>query len=132
MRLINTNTLELKEFDYPEVPPYATLSHTWTEHEVLYEDLLRMNRLPNKEGGWAKIDQTCKRARDSGFEYCWIDTCCIYKKNHAELSEAINSMYNWYKEAEICYAYLADITLDQNKSAAKNLLFLRSHWFTRG
>jgi hypothetical protein len=27
----------------------------------------------------------------------------------AELSEAINSMFRWYSNAEYCYAYLADV-----------------------
>lgn len=57
----------------------------------------------------------------------WVDTCCIDKSSSAELSEAINSMYRWYNDAQICYAYLADI------SKAENLKPLpSSRWFTRG
>ena len=37
------------------------------------------------------------------------DTCCIAKNSNAELSEAINSMYQWYKDARICIAYLDDV-----------------------
>jgi hypothetical protein len=33
----------------------------------------------------------------------------IDKTSSAELSEAINSMFRWYQEAEVCYAYLADV-----------------------
>jgi hypothetical protein len=33
---------------------------------------------------------------------------CIDKSSSAELSEAINSMYRWYKTSAICYAYLSD------------------------
>lgn len=33
----------------------------------------------------------------------------IDKTNSTELSEAINSMYKWYKRARVCYAYLADV-----------------------
>lgn len=38
-----------------------------------------------------------------------VDTCCIDKTNNTELSEAINSMFRWYEDAKICYAYLPDI-----------------------
>lgn len=45
---------------------------------------------------------------NDGFQYAWIDTCCIDKDSSAELSESINSMYKWYEKAAICYAFLAD------------------------
>ena len=35
----------------------------------------------------------------------------IDKTSSAELSEAINSMYEWYRQASICYVYLADVTI---------------------
>ena len=38
----------------------------------------------------------------------WIDTCCIDKSSSAELSEAINSMFNYYQSSEVCYVYLGD------------------------
>lgn len=47
------------------------------------------------------------QAGSSNTEYCSID-----KTSSAELSEAINSMYRWYQEAHICYAYMADVTLE--------------------
>jgi Heterokaryon incompatibility protein (HET) len=34
--------------------------------------------------------------------------CCIDKTDLTELSESINSMFRWYKNAAICYAYLSD------------------------
>lgn len=58
-----------------------------------------------------------------GYEYVWIDTCCIDKTSSAELSEAINSMFAWYQEAKVCYAYLFDVP-DRPLKA--------SRWFTRG
>ena len=36
---------------------------------------------------------------------------CIDKSSSAELSEAINSMYDWYKAARRCYAYLNDCSI---------------------
>jgi hypothetical protein len=40
----------------------------------------------------------------------WIDTCCIDKSSSAELSEAINSMFDWSHNANQCYVYLSDVT----------------------
>jgi hypothetical protein len=39
----------------------------------------------------------------------WVDTNCINKSSSAELSEAINSMFAWYRNSEVCYVYLADV-----------------------
>ena len=38
-----------------------------------------------------------------------IDSCCIDKTSSTELSEAINSMFNWYALSEVCYVYLEDV-----------------------
>lgn len=40
-----------------------------------------------------------------------MDTCCIDKSSSSELSEAINSMFRWYKNSNICYAYLSDVSV---------------------
>lgn len=51
----------------------------------------------------------------------------------AELSEAINSMFAWYKRSEACYAYLADVS---SEAADDDELLVEevknSRWFTRG
>ena len=74
-------------------------------------------------------------------EWIWIDTCCIDKRNSAELSEALNSMFNWYKRSAECYVYLSDVpswnTLRARRSAASVSsamwsAFRRSSWFRRG
>ena len=70
-------------------------------------------------------------AKSRGFDWVWIDTCCIDKKSSAELSEAINSMFRWYAEAQECYAYLSDVRLTPGlQDFRKN--FKQSAWFTRG
>jgi hypothetical protein len=38
--------------------------------------------------------------------------CCIDKSSSAELSEAINSMFAWYRNAKVCYVYLEDVPHD--------------------
>ncbi|KAK3331557.1 hypothetical protein B0H66DRAFT_546776 [Apodospora peruviana] len=40
--------------------------------------------------------------------YMWVDTCCIDKSSSSELEEAINSMFQWYRNAVVCYAFLPD------------------------
>lgn len=103
MRLLNTSTLEFKEFLGTNIPEYAILSHVWSSEEVSYEDYLAGR---GKDGyGYQKILNLCKFARNVDFvqalphrelEWAWIDTCCIDKRSSAELSESINSMFNWY------------------------------------
>ncbi|KAI8625583.1 HET-domain-containing protein [Xylariaceae sp. FL1651] len=133
MRLIDVQTLELKEF-FDAVPLYAILSHTWGAEEVTFQDYLLATD-PNtnantsshikRKAGFAKIIGACKRARADGLQYVWCDTNCIDKRSSAELSEAINSMYAWYRDSVICYAYLADV--DET-----SMTFAKSRWFSRG
>jgi hypothetical protein len=108
MHLLNAETRKLEQFPGGHIPPYAILSHTWGEKEVSMHDLINDTNVESKER-YIKIKHSCEQARVDGLEYVWIDTCCIDKTSSAELSEAINSMFNWYANAEKCYAYLADV-----------------------
>ena len=127
MRLLNASTFGFEEFTPKKVPEYAILSHTWATEEVLYQDIL--NGTAQAKLGWSKVKQCCRRTREDGFEYVWIDTCCIDKTNSVELSMAINSMFLWYEQAAICYAYLSDV--DTTAYSLQRQLD-RSKWFTRG
>ena len=120
MRLLHTSEQRLYEFTDHRIPPYAILSHTWGDNEVTYHDFLEGKRTD-------KITCSCALAASESWDYIWIDTCCIDKSSSAELSEAINSMYHWYQWAEVCYAYLEDVSV-----AAGPQRFLKSRWFTRG
>jgi hypothetical protein len=108
MWLLDTDTLQLRlVYDGDEIN-YAILSHTWGDGEVTFQhmqDLATARLMP----GFAKIESTCRIARSKGFNYCWVDTCCIDKTSSAELSEAINSMFRWYKQSKLCYVYLFDV-----------------------
>jgi hypothetical protein len=130
MRLIHTKTKTLMEFESTEAPPYAILSHTWSGAEITYQDLINA-RKAGKEAGYAKLENGCRVAAAAGFEFFWLDTCCIDKTNMVELSEAINSMFQWYKRAGICFAYLADVTANDHPLEAGSCFF-RSRWFRRG
>ncbi|OTA68095.1 HET-domain-containing protein, partial [Hypoxylon sp. EC38] len=127
MRLINVNTLELKEFFGGGIPQYAILSHTWDgDKEVTFQEWERRSDSAVRcKEGYAKIVGACRRAQVDGFKYLWCDTNCIDKRSSAELSEAINSMFAWYRDSHVCYAYLADVQ-------ANTSTFVKSRWFTRG
>ncbi|CZR69500.1 uncharacterized protein PAC_19400 [Phialocephala subalpina] len=126
MRLINTRTLELQDFSLLAIPPYAILSYTWGDGEVSLQDM----SLPSRSSkiGFEKIAKTCQLAREHSLGFAWVDTCCIDKSSSAELTESINSMWQYYMNAAVCYVSLGD--LQQNTHANDGLAYCR--WFTRG
>ena len=132
MRLLDTQSYELHEFFDEEVPAYAILSHRWNDKETSFQDYRKKRDLDS--AGRCKITNACNFARSvRGQQWLWIDTCCIDKKSSAELSEAINSMFNWYREAVECYAYLEDVRPTGNGSLVEQRHdFSCSAWFTRG
>ena len=131
MRLLNSSTIKLQDFIGENVPDFAILSHKWTNDEVLFQDLINPSESLADRAGYKKIKACCNQAASDGFEYVWIDTCCIDKTSSAELSETINSMYRWYQMAQVCYAYLADVPSSRDHHLADSA-FARSKWFTRG
>jgi hypothetical protein len=58
-----------------------------------------------------------------------VDTCCIDKTSSAELSEAINSMFRWYRDAAFCYVLLSDFEIEHTRDM-KSIGECR--WFKRG
>ncbi|KAF7195872.1 Vegetative incompatibility protein HET-E-1 [Pseudocercospora fuligena] len=130
MRLLHTTKLELEGFDTHELAgiDYAILSHTWSidrqQPEFTYDDLI--NSHERRGQGWQKIEDCCELARDQEIDYIWIDTCCINADNSRELEEAINSMYRFYQQAKVCYAFLSDL----HTTSLVDLAACR--WFTRG
>jgi hypothetical protein len=167
MRLLRTKSYELFEANELPVPfpHYAILSHTWIspKDEITYQDIKRRKGDIEsgifKQKGWSKLTKYCERTAKDGWEWAWMDTCCIDKTNPADTQEAINAMFRWYQNAGVCYAYLEDMdTLDLLKDAelpedmdldeiigsknvanresflhtALNPFFVNSKWFTRG
>ena len=131
MRLINTHTLQMEEFFDVGRPKYAILSHRWRDGEVLLQDMQDIARASIK-AGFAKIQRTCEQAIADGFDYVWVDTCCIDKTSSVELGEAINSMFRWYRDSSICYAYLWDVTDNTIDNDHENNQVQSSDWFSRG
>jgi hypothetical protein len=120
------------------IPPYAILSHTWGADftEVTFEDLT--NGTGKDKLGYEKIRFCGERAGQDDLEYFWVDTCCINKADFTELSEAINSMFRWYRNAAKCYVYLSDVSTTKRKASDQfseftwESAFRASRWFTRG
>ncbi|KAI1270805.1 heterokaryon incompatibility protein-domain-containing protein [Xylaria sp. FL0933] len=121
MRLLKTKRYALVETnDIPHpFPQYAILSHTWIspKDEITYQDFKqRKGDIENdifKQKGWEKLKKYCDRAAKDGWDWAWMDTCCIDKTNPADTQEAINAMFRWYQNAGICYAYLEDVDVNQ-------------------
>ena len=114
MRLLRSESggeLALVDFFGKDVPPYAILSHTWgaDDQEVTFEDLSRNSG--KRKTGYRKIRLCGEQAAKEGLGYFWVDSCCIDKSSSSELSEAINSMFRWYKGSKICYVYLYDVSV---------------------
>ncbi|KAK0705854.1 hypothetical protein B0T26DRAFT_679638 [Lasiosphaeria miniovina] len=136
MRLLerdDTGGIRLTEDLIDKIPPYAILSHTWGNEEVLFSDL--MNGTGKNKAGYAKIQFCGDQASRDGLKFFWVDTCCIDKSSSAELQEAINSMFRWYRNAAKCYAYLVDVStpvLGIDDNSVWEATFRASRWFTRG
>lgn len=93
------------------------------------EDTIRRRK------GFEKIQQTAVIARSRSLDYFWLDTCCIDKTSSAELQEAINSMYQWYKRATYCVVHLEDQTRQSDLEWSRRVfqgMLERSRWITRG
>jgi hypothetical protein len=120
------------------IPSYAILSHTWgnDEDEVTFENLTQDST--KSRLGYKKLQFCRDQAKRDGINYFWIDTCCINKSNNAELSEAIISMFRWYRVATKCYVYLSDVSApkreanNQSSDVTRESAFRASRWFTRG
>lgn len=64
MRLLNTTTFELSEYFGVNIPPYAILSHRWSDDEITFQDL-QSGKGPGHTG-WQKIVGCCEQAEQDG------------------------------------------------------------------
>jgi hypothetical protein len=138
MRLLHFDALGrliLTNFRGKPIPPYAILSHRWSDSETLVEDISNGN-YEEKEEGYMKLKFCAGQAAQDGLQYFWIDTCCIDRWDNNERSKAINSMFQWYRNAAQCYVFLSDVSLlvvtDTPQRSDWEALFRKSKWFTRG
>lgn len=152
MWLLNAQKIKLEHFQDSQRPRYAILSHTWGAEEITFDLMQQAQGSTDKLSmlvGWYKIEYCCRQAIRDGYTHAWIDTCCIDKASSAELSEAINSMYRWYEEAAVCYAFLSDVSetgvfrreavasaqsanTGRQRRSSKMPSIVHSRWFDRG
>ncbi|KAG2354123.1 heterokaryon incompatibility protein-domain-containing protein, partial [Suillus spraguei] len=154
LRLLNTSTAQMSTFktsaEYKELLSSTTkhsdlqtglitdvvatyfccvlLSHRWEETEAVLPDIqdkvvYELNRL----GGIAKLQSFCKVARDAGYRWAWMDTCCIDKRSNTEVQESVNSMFVWYRHSALTIVYLSDVPPSSKPGA-----LARSIWNERG
>jgi tetratricopeptide (TPR) repeat protein len=133
----NDGRFVLTEFVGKDIPRYAILSHTWGADvdEVTFVDL--QNSTGATKQGYRKIQFCRDQAAKHNIRYYWVDTCCIDKTSSTELTEAINSMFAWYRDAAQCYVYLSDVSVGGRASGPPTQqewypAFQQSRWFTRG
>jgi hypothetical protein len=124
MRLLHVRSLNFTEFhDDAQRPKYAIASHRWCVDEAKFRDVEQGR---NKDSaGFKKVEAFAKFVNDNvkDIEWLWIDTCCINKDSDAELSYSINSMFKWYRNADLCIAYLTTQNLESLE---------QDEWFRRG
>ena len=138
MWLLRTDRAELHFFarNFDATGGYVILSHTWVGNEQTFQEVKAIAEQCHRDGTnprdfvHAKIRNCCIAAEKRGYRWVWIDSCCIDKTSSSELSEAINSMFRWYKEAEVCLAYLADVPSNGVLSLYGSA-FRKSRWHTR-
>jgi hypothetical protein len=131
MRLLSTENISFKEFHDPGEVKYAVLSHTWGEEEVTYTDMLKRPPGIELKSGYCKVESCAEISKSLGYKWTWVDTAydflqykhvaddnayhtifrCIDKRSSAELTEAINSMFDWYLKSQVCIVYLAHVYL---------------------
>ncbi|THU84277.1 HET-domain-containing protein, partial [Dendrothele bispora CBS 962.96] len=133
MRLLNTENFKVEEFlTDSNIPPFAILSHRWGDNKLLFKDIQNL-KTAKKKPGWPKVRDACKYVKKYRFKYIWIDTCCIDKSSSAELSEALNSMYKYYGDSQVCIAYLGDVPGGKSEERfGESGWFRKSEWFRRG
>jgi hypothetical protein len=128
MRLLNVDTFRFTEYFGTTPPPYAIASHRWTAGaEAMWEDVQERQRTDT--AGYREVQGfvAYMRTHLPLVKWLWVDTCCIKQQSDRELSAAINSMFQWYRDAEVCLAYLEDVPTVSDMGT-----FAQSVWFRRG
>ncbi|KAG2335876.1 hypothetical protein BDR05DRAFT_971340 [Suillus weaverae] len=107
---------------------YVMLSHRWEGKEPLLHDIQgKVVYDLDPVGGIAKLQSFCATARDLGYRWTWINTCCIDQTNNVEVQQSVNSMFIWYHHSALTIIYLSDVPPSSQPGALAS-----SVWNTRG
>ncbi|KAI6142967.1 hypothetical protein BKA82DRAFT_4186992 [Pisolithus tinctorius] len=149
MKLLDVKAVLDREKDIQKTDPNREILKDHDDKDILlcytvdYEEMTGLMKMVEEERkqvreryGYQKIIKSCEQAKKDGYEWLWVDTCCIDKRSSSELSEAINSMYRWYRNAQVCYAYLNDVDEEVFPVERDGKKFDKSNgwpeWFVRG
>ena len=143
MWLLSTDRAQLRFFASAgdaQKEGYVILSHVWDQSgEQTFQETQALCARCAKDGtnprdlSSDKVRQSCQLAEGQGYRWIWNDTCCIDKSSSSELSEALNSMYQYYSLASVCYVYLRDVpTSSREELHAERSPFRESIWHRRG
>lgn len=153
MRLLDVHSYSLLTPEDSVGKRYVIVSHRWLPggSEIIFADMPGLTAAhrasgaprapPGKERSLDKLRGACETVRADrelaarSVHHVWLDTVCIDKSSSAELSESLNSMYAWYRDAERCLTYLSDY--HRPPGAARSPgddddAFTGSVWFERG
>ncbi|EIW54657.1 HET-domain-containing protein, partial [Trametes versicolor FP-101664 SS1] len=153
LRLLDTRSGQFVLVPDPKTARYAIISHTWAavgeqEYKAIADlqsslstssetrspssrQIPTTNSILSHPQLSRKIKQACEIARLHGYDFLWMDACCIDKSSSAELSESLNSMFEWYRQASVCYVYLVDVSSDEDVWRHGSA-FRGSRWHKRG
>ncbi|KAM5521629.1 het domain protein [Fusarium oxysporum f. sp. phaseoli] len=111
------DTFKIHLEQHTTVTDYAILSHRWgkPEDEVSFDDMI------------------ADKPETDGIRHVWVATCCINKASSAELSDPITSMFAYYNQPRVCYAFLNDVIIEPGSlNQSPPASFSQSVWFIRG
>jgi hypothetical protein len=105
------------------------LSHRWEVIEPLLHDIQdKVVYELDAVGGIVKLQSFCKIARNAGYYWAWMDTCCINKNDNAEVQETIDSMFIWYSHSALTIVYLCDVPPSSGSGALANSAWNKRGW----
>ncbi|KAG2363059.1 hypothetical protein BDR07DRAFT_1332384 [Suillus spraguei] len=105
------------------------LSHKWEETEPLLHNIQdKVVYELDAVGSSVKLQSFCKIARDAGYYWAWMDTCCIDKNNNTEVEETIDSMFIWYRHSALTIVYLCDVPPSSGSGALANSVWNKRGW----
>ena len=115
---------------------FAIFSHRWSGSEPSFAEATDhvgewlKGVSDDKRTGVNKLVNFCDKAKKvHNLHLAWSDTCCIDKTDKTEEQDAINSMFRWYRDSDLCIAHLAETkTFGDVRGKGE----WDDQWFTRG
>jgi hypothetical protein len=65
--------MQLQQFLDP--PDYATLSHTWNDEEITFQEMLSAGGVSINKPGYQEIKHSCRQTLIDKLELVWVGAC---------------------------------------------------------